>query len=76
MTTSTALPKTDPRHHMANIRGLLTELASHCREDIKKIEEPKAQALLETTAEVLDGLGAAYDHYDAGAEEGMRHGPM
>jgi hypothetical protein len=46
MTRSAALPDTDPRHHTAIIRGLLAELAEHCREDIKKIEEPKAQALL------------------------------
>jgi hypothetical protein len=72
MTRSAALPETDPRHHTAIIRGLLAELAEHCREDIKKIEEPKAQALFETTAEVLDGLMIAYDHYHAGMEEGMR----
>jgi hypothetical protein len=76
MTTSAALPKTDPRQRMVHIRGLLAELAEHCREDIKKIEEPRAQALLETTAEVLEGLMTAYDHYEAGTEEGMRHGPM
>jgi hypothetical protein len=74
MTTSAALPKTDPRHQTTIIRGLLAELAEHCRENIEKIEEPKAQALFETTAEVLDGLLIAYDHYHA--EEGMWQGPM
>jgi hypothetical protein len=34
------------------------------------------EALLETTAEVLDGLMTAYDHYHAGTGEGMRQGPI
>ena len=55
-----------------NIKGMLDEAARHCREDIGKIEEPKAQALFETTAEVLKGLITAYDHYERGSEKGMR----
>jgi len=51
---------------------MLDEAVRHCREDIGKVGEPKAQALFETTAEVLNGLIAAYDHYEKGAEEGMR----
>jgi hypothetical protein len=65
-------PESDPRHHTAKIKGMLDEAATHCREDIEKIDEPKAQALFETTAEVLRGLITAYDHYDAGVEPGMR----
>jgi hypothetical protein len=71
--TNKNFPESDPRHHTANIKGMLDEAAQHCREDIDKISEPKAQALFETTAEVLKGLIAAYDHYEAGAEKGMRH---
>jgi hypothetical protein len=71
--TNKNYPESDPRHHTANIKGMLNEAARHCREDIGKITEPKAQALFETTAEVLMGLVTAYDHYDAGVEKGMRH---
>ena len=51
---------------------MLNDVADHCREDVGKISEPKAQALFETTAEVLKGLATAYDHYEAGTEKGMR----
>ena len=62
----------DPRHHTANIKGMLDEAAKHCREDVSKIREPKAQALFETTAEVLKGLITAYDHYEQGSEQAFR----
>ena len=51
---------------------MLEATANHCREDIAKISEPKAQALFETTAEVLIGLKTAYEHYSVGEESGMR----
>jgi hypothetical protein len=51
---------------------MLSETAQPCREDVGKITEPKAQALFETTAEVLSGLITAYAHYEAGTEPGMR----
>jgi hypothetical protein len=72
-TTNKNYPENDPRHHTQKIKGMLGEAAGHCREDVSKISEPKAQALFETTAEVLKGLMTAYDHYDAGVEKGMRH---
>jgi hypothetical protein len=66
-------PESDPRHHTAKIKGLMDDLAQHCRQDVSKISEPKAQVLFETTAEVLHGLIAAYDHYEQGEEPGMHH---
>jgi len=71
-TTNKSFPESDPRHHTTNIKGLLDEAARHCREDIAKIPEPRAQALFETTAEVLKGLVAAYDHYESGTEAAWR----
>ena len=41
----------DPRAHTANVRKEFGELIEHLRRDINKIDEPKAQALFETTAE-------------------------
>jgi len=61
-------PESDPRHHTAKIKRMLTDAMNHCREDVGKITEPKAQALFETTAEVLQGLAKAFEHYDTGAE--------
>lgn len=40
---------------------MLDDTRRHAREDVGKIEDPKAQALFETTAEVLTGLITAYD---------------
>ena len=62
----------DPLHHVAKIRQMLEDLTNHCREDVAKITEPKAQVLFETSAEVLIGLKTAYEHYAAGLEPAMR----
>jgi hypothetical protein len=65
-------PESDPRHHTANIKAMLTDTMNHAREDVKKIDDPKAEALFETTAEVLQGLITAYEHYEQRAEEAWR----
>jgi hypothetical protein len=36
------------------VKMQLKDLAQHLREDVAKIDEPKAQALFETSAAVLD----------------------
>lgn len=41
----------NPRDHTRNIRGELDALVTHLREDISRVDEPKAQALFETSAE-------------------------
>lgn len=64
----------NPNVHTQNIRGMLDDLIDHLREDIDKVSEPKAQALFETSAEVLTGLRTAFEHYERGAENGMRRG--
>jgi len=48
---------------------MLTEVAQHAREDVGKVDEPKAQALFETTAEVCAGLGRAFEHYEGQSEQ-------
>jgi hypothetical protein len=62
----------DPKHHTAKIKRMLDELVQHVREDVTKVNEPKAQALFETTAEVLNGLKKAYDHYESKSELAWR----
>jgi hypothetical protein len=65
-------PESDPRHHTARLRDMLTGVIDHAREDVGKVDEPKAQALFETTAEVCRGLVTAMEHYEAKQEPAWR----
>ncbi len=58
----------DPRPHTQRIRKMLVDTALQARNDIAEIDEPRARALLETSAEVLTGLAKAYEDYDAASE--------
>jgi len=58
----------DPRHHSMRIREMMSQIVDHVREDVEKINDPKFQALFETTAEVLTGLDRAYEHAEQKAE--------
>ncbi|HEX8944939.1 MAG TPA: hypothetical protein VF785_17515 [Gemmatimonadaceae bacterium] len=71
MTTSN-YPESDARHHTANIKRMLEDTARHAREDVKKVDDPKARALFETSAEVLDGLRKAYDDFERKTEAAWR----
>jgi hypothetical protein len=62
----------NPRYHVVKVRGMLHAVIRHCREDIGKVAEPKAQALFGTTAEVLDGLINAYNRYEKELDEKAR----
>jgi hypothetical protein len=59
----------NPRYHLVKMRGMLNAVMRHCREDSGKIAEQKTQALLDTTAEVLNGLITTYSRYEAELEE-------
>jgi hypothetical protein len=65
-------PENDPRHHTANIKRMLDDTAQHAREDVEKVQDPKAKALFETTAEVLGGLRKAYDDFERKNEGAWR----
>jgi hypothetical protein len=65
----TEVSENDPLYHTANIKGMLRDVMEHVREDVGKVDDPKARALFETTAEVLHGLITAYNHYEAGTEQ-------
>ena len=62
----------DPRVYAAEIRTELDELVEHLRRDVEHVDEPRAQALFETSAEVLVGLTQAFKDYDAGRERAFR----
>jgi hypothetical protein len=68
-----AYVENNPTYHAVKIRGMLNNVIKLCREDIEKVTEPKAQAMFETTAEVLTGLMTAYSHYETEVEQTMRH---
>lgn len=57
-------PESDPRHHTAKVKQMLSGIITHLRADEGKVQDPKAQALFETTAEVLTGLETAFEHYE------------
>lgn len=62
----------DPRRHTGQVRERLSELIAHLRQDVTKIDDPRAQALFETTAEVLAGLEKAYADFEARDEPAWR----
>jgi hypothetical protein len=62
----------DPRAHANNVRREFRELIEHLRGDIDKIDEPKAQALFETAAEVIRGLDTAFKHYEEKSEKAWK----
>lgn len=57
-----------PGEHAQHIAHMLQQAQQECREDVKRINDPKAQALFETIAEVVGGLLKALEHYQTGSE--------
>jgi hypothetical protein len=53
----------------------MRQLIAHLRDDVGKVTEPKAQALFETSAEVLTGLVKAFDDYEKKREAAWRTDP-
>ena len=68
-------PNSDPVHHTHKIKVRMRQLIDHLRKDVEKITEPKAQALFETSAEVLTGLVKAFKDYEKKGEEAWRSEP-
>jgi hypothetical protein len=62
----------NPIHHTQKIKVQMHQLIDHLREDVGKVAEPKAQALFETSAEVLTGLVKAFDDYEKKNEAAWR----
>ena len=68
----TATLTNDTRTVLNTTKTQLDQLIAQVRKDIDQVQEPKAQALFETTAEVLIGLRKAYDDYAKGNEDAWR----
>jgi len=62
----------DPRHHTIKLKGMLKDVAEHARDDVDKVDDPRAQALFETTAEVVAGLERAVEHFEQRSESAWR----
>jgi hypothetical protein len=69
------LTKNDPVHHTQKLKAQMSQLIEHLRRDVGKVTEPKAQALFETSAEVLVGLVKAFDDYEKKSEAAWRTVP-
>jgi hypothetical protein len=63
-------------HHTKKIKAQMCQLIGHLRDDVGKVTEPKAQALFETSAEVLTGLVKAFDDYEKKSEKAWRIASM
>lgn len=69
------LPKietTNPIEHARNIEDIIGSLRSLCKSEIGLFSDPKAKALLETSAEVLGGLEKAFEDFLAKNDEAWK----
>jgi hypothetical protein len=53
----------NPQHHTQKVSARFQELIDHLRSDVEKIDDPRAKAMFETSAEVLGGLQKAFRDY-------------
>ena len=60
------------RHHTQKLKSQMRDLIAHLRADAGKVSEAKAQALFETSAEVLTGLVKAFDDYEEKNEDAWK----
>lgn len=67
-----AYPEDHPRHHTEQVKQRLQDLMDHLREDVAKVDAPQAEALFETSAEVLGGLKKAFEDFERKNEEAWR----
>ena len=67
--------KNNQVHHTLKIKVRMRQLIEHLRGDAGKVTEPKAQALFETSAEVLTGLVKAFKDYEDKTEKAWRTEP-
>ncbi len=59
-----------PNLHSLNIQSILTELVDHLEYDVTLVKEPRFEALLETSREVLKALRKSFEDFDKGCERG------
>jgi hypothetical protein len=69
---TTTADERSPLHHTQKIKLSLQEIADHLREDVGKIDDPRAKAMFETSAEVIDGIITAFTHYEQKGEQAWK----
>jgi hypothetical protein len=62
----------DAKVHTAKLRSEMQDLIEHLRRDIAVVDEPRAKAMFETSAEILQGLIKTYSDYDQGQEAAFK----
>lgn len=62
----------NPEEHARYIEGLLSSLKEHCRSEVSLFPDAHGKALLETTADVLEGLEKAFRDFLCHKEEAWR----
>jgi hypothetical protein len=67
------LTENNPIRHTQKIKAQMHQLISHLREDVGKVTESKAQALFETSANVLARLVKTFDDYEKKGQEAWRN---
>jgi len=67
-----AYDEKDPRYHSLKLKQMRNDVAAHAREDEFKVSDPKAQALFESTAEVLKGLVKVFSDFEEMREESWK----
>lgn len=67
-----SLSEGDPRYHIQKIGHMMQDVIDHLRDDVDKVEDPQAKALFETSAEVLQGLQRAFEHFETQSEKAWR----
>jgi hypothetical protein len=60
----------NPHLHSLNIQSTLRELADHMQYDVTLVKDPRFEALLETSREVLKALRKSFEDFDRGCEKG------
>jgi hypothetical protein len=62
----------NPIRHTHKIKAQMHQIINHLREDVGRVTEAKAQALFDTSAEVLTILVEAYDDYEKKGQKAWR----
>jgi G3E family GTPase len=64
--------KGNDRQQIDHFKSKFQGLIANMRNDVMKVNDPRAKALLETSAEAITGLKNACDDYNAGVEPAWR----
>lgn len=62
----------DARKHSDQLKKILEDTREQLRAGTYEVDDPQARALYETSAEVLQGLITAFEHYHEGKETAWR----